>query len=252
MDVCTYVVNCSKETRKELLQERPGISHSTLRALISVRWKVLLLYYLLLFSSFLEAIFSSLSVWYRYQEVVCFPPSFKAKLYCWYCMVGVCNITGDLFLWLWICRNWRKKRKRRGTKRRQKLWRPTRRKWKSTRKKTALSLLTHNPDVCFVLMMIMFKWFCWTWPHFLLMAPGDLLLLFLYFSPFSFQQRGNATWSFFFLVESLSSFDWNLTYLHFPNAKGTQWHFFGGKLNDTFLKKRSLSSHKKESGSNPR
>lgn len=147
MDVCTYVVNCSKETRKELLQERPGISHSTLRALISVRWKVLLLYYLLLFSSFLEAIFSSLNVWYRYQEVVCFPPSFKAKLYCWYCMVGVCNITGDLFLWLWICRNWRKKRKRRGTKRRQKLWRPTRRKWKSTRKKTALSLLTHNPDV---------------------------------------------------------------------------------------------------------
>ncbi|XXG89896.1 hypothetical protein AAC387_Pa12g1789 [Persea americana] len=31
----------SKETRKELLRERPGISHSTLRALISVRWKEL-------------------------------------------------------------------------------------------------------------------------------------------------------------------------------------------------------------------
>ncbi|XP_077249601.1 high mobility group B protein 13-like [Tasmannia lanceolata] len=31
----------SKETRKELLQERPGISNSTLRALVSVKWKEL-------------------------------------------------------------------------------------------------------------------------------------------------------------------------------------------------------------------
>ena len=38
--------------------------------------------------------------------------------------------------------------------------------------------------MCFVLMMNMFKWFCWTWPHFLLMAPRASCFCFCIFPLF--------------------------------------------------------------------
>lgn len=34
------IYNCSKEARKQLLEDRPGIPNSTINAMVSVKWKV--------------------------------------------------------------------------------------------------------------------------------------------------------------------------------------------------------------------